>query len=160
MGFDYEGWKKLQLSEEETDTAPRAAFPLSVMWAGIIWAAVGGVILLTVLALSWQAGTIRSPGSILASLLFLYGGLRAISGTTPGTLRSGIASIVLGLIWIGAGVFMTTLVLPSNGTQVILLSGGMGGALILAGSLAVIGGKNYQKWRHASADGNSPAREP
>jgi hypothetical protein len=123
----------------------------------MIWVATGAFALLAVLVLSAQTGTIRTPGSVLGGLLFLYGGLRATSGTTPGTLRSGIGSILLGLIWVIVGVFLSTNLAPrSNGP--LLISGGMGGALILAGLLAVSGHSSYQKWRDARAGRTSRAQ--
>ena len=155
MSFDYERWKESQFSRMEQETAPGTAFPPSITWAGIIWAATGVFTLGTVLVLSAQTGNLRSPGSVLAGLFFLYGGLRTTSGATPGTLRSGIASILLGIVWVGAGVLMfTNLGLGSNGVG-LLVTGGMGGALILAGFLAVAGRSSYQKWREAHAGGGS-----
>jgi len=153
MSFDYERWKESQWSRVEQDVTFTTAFPLSITVAGFIWAAIGALTLGTVLVLSSQTGTIRSPGGILAGLFFLYGGFRAMSGTSPGTLRSGVASILLGSLWVGAGVVMSTnLGLESNG-MLLLISGGMGGALILAGFLAVMGRSNYQRWRDARAGG-------
>jgi hypothetical protein len=149
MSCDYEQWKASQLKSMEENTTPRVAFPPSITWAGMIWATIGVITLLMVVVLSLQIGTIRSPGSVLAGFLFLYGGLRATSGTTPGTLRSGIASIVLGFIWVSAGVLFTKSGLGSISS--LLISGGSGGALILAGLLAVIGRSSYQKWREANA---------
>jgi hypothetical protein len=154
MSFDYERWKQSQFNSMEEEIPSRMAFPPSITWAGMIWATIGVITLLSVLVLSSQTGTIRSPGSILAGLLFLYGGIRATCGTTPGTLRSGIASIVLGFIWVGAGVLSLKWVPWSNG-MFLFISGGMGGALILAGFLAVIGQSSYQKWRDACAGGGS-----
>jgi hypothetical protein len=155
MSFDYEGWKESQFRRMEQETASKIAFPPSITWAGIIWAATGVFSLLTVMVLSWQTGTIRSPGAVLGGLLFLYGGLRATSGTTPGTLRTGIASIVLGIIWVGAGVLLSTKLALGPNVMLLLISGGMGGALILAGFLAVTGRSSYQKWRDAHAGGGS-----
>ena len=153
MSFDYERWKESQLSRVGQDITFKTAFPLSITVAGIIWAAMGVFTLGTVIVLSSQTGTIRSPGAILGGLFFLYGGFRTTSGATPGTLRSGIASILLGLLWVGTGVIMSTsLNLPSNDT-LLLFSGGMGGALILAGFLAVIGRSSYRSWRDAHAGG-------
>ena len=153
MSFDYERWKESQLSRVGQDITFKTAFPLSITVAGIIWAAIGVFALGTVIVLSSQTGTIRSPGAILAGLFFLYGGFRTTSGATPGTLRSGIASILLGFLWVGAGVIMSTnLGLQPNGL-LLLISGGMGGTLILAGFLAVIGRSSYQRWRDAHAGG-------
>jgi hypothetical protein len=154
MSFDYERWKKAQFASMEEAIPSRVAFPPSITWAGMIWALTGVLTLGSVLVLSLQTGTIRTPGSILAGLLFLYGGLRATSGTTPGTFRSGIASIVLGVIWVCAGVLSTTWGFGSNGA-LLIISGGMGGAFILAGVLAVSGQPSYQKWRAAHAGGGS-----
>jgi hypothetical protein len=132
------------------DLTFKTAFPTSIMFAGIIWAAIGVLILGTVIELSSQIGTVRSPGSIVAGLFFLYGGFRTTSGATPGTLRSGVASILLGLLWIGSGAIMMNLDLQSA-DKLLLISGAMGGALVLAGILAVIGRSSYQKWRDAHA---------
>jgi hypothetical protein len=150
MSFEYERWKESQFSRMEQETTASTAFPPSITWAGIIWAAIGVFTLGAIMVLSWQTGTIRSPGSILAGLFFLYGGLRTTSGTTPGTLLSGIASILLGSTWVGAGVMSANLGLGSN-AMLLLISGGMGGALILAGFLALTGRSSYQKWREAHA---------
>ena len=155
MSFDYERWKESQLSRVGQDITFKTAFPPSITVAGIIWAAIGVFTLGTVIVLSSQTGTIRSPGAILAGLFFLYGGFRTTSGATPGTLRSGIASILLGFLWVGAGVIMSTYVGFQSTGMVLLISGGMGGALILAGFLAVIGQSSYQKWRDACAGGGS-----
>ena len=152
MSFDYERWKESQFSRMEQEITSTTAFPPSILWAGIIWVAIGVLTLLTVGVLSAQTGTIRSPGSVLAGLFFLYGGFRTTSGATPGTLKSGIASILLGFVWVGSGVLSTNLGVGSNGV-LLVVSGGMGGALILAGFLAVIGRSCYQRWRDAHAGG-------
>jgi hypothetical protein len=154
MSFDYERWKEAQLNGMEQDTTSGSAFPNSIWWAGMIWSATGVFALLTVAILSLQTGTLRTPGSVLGGLLFLYGGVRATTGTTPDTLRTGIASIALGIAWIAAGVLMTNLGLGANGMQ-LLLSGVMGGALILAGFLALSGRSSYRAWRAAHAGGGS-----
>src|SRR5262245_44390778 len=109
MSFDYERWKKSQYSRMEQETTSGTAFPPSITWAGIIWAATGVLTLAAVMVLSWQTGTIRTPGAILGGLFFLYGGLRTTSGASPGTLRSGIASILLGFAWVGVGILSTNL---------------------------------------------------
>jgi hypothetical protein len=158
MSFDYERWKEEQFSRMRQEAASGVAFPASVTWAGVIWAATGVFTLVVVAVLSWRTGTLRSPGAALGGLLFLYGGVRAASGAAPGTLRSGIGSIVLGCLWVGAGLVITNLGLGPAGLQ-LLISGGMGGALILAGFLAVIGRSDYHKWREASAGGGSRARQ-
>jgi hypothetical protein len=150
MSFDYERWKESQLRPMGHDLTFKTTFPTSIMFAGIIWAAIGVFILGTVIVLSTQTGTIRSPGSIVAGLFFLYGGFRTTSGATPGTLRSGVASILLGFLWIGSGAIMANLDLQSA-DKLLLISGAMGGALVLAGFLAVIGRSSYQKWRDAHA---------
>jgi hypothetical protein len=154
MSFDYERWKESQFRRMEQPATSGTAFPLSITWAGIIWAATGVFTLGTVVILSSQTGTLRTPGSVLAGLFFLYGGLRTTSGATPGTLGSGIASILLGFAWVGVGVVSTNLGLGANGMG-LLVSGGMGGALILAGFLALAGRSSYQKWRGAHAGGGS-----
>jgi hypothetical protein len=154
MSFDYERWKESQLSRVEQETTFKTAFPLSITVAGIIWVAIGVFTLGTVIVLSSQTGTIRSPGAILGGLFFLYGGFRTTSGATPGTLRSGIASILLGFLWVGAGVIMSTY-LSFRSTGMVLLSAGMGGALILAGCLAISGRSSYQRWRDAQEGGVS-----
>jgi hypothetical protein len=151
MSFDYERWKESQFSRMEQETTSGTAFPTSITWAGIIWAATGVFTLGTVVVLSLQTGTIRSPGSVLAGLFFLYGGLRTTSGATPGTLRSGIASILLGFAWVGARVILSMNLGLGSNHMVMLISGGMGGALILAGLLALNGRCSYQKWREAHA---------
>jgi hypothetical protein len=152
MSFDYERWKESQFIQMEQETTSRTAFPPSILWAGIIWTATGVFTLATVMVLSWQTGTIRTPGSVLGGLFFLYGGLRTTSGATPGTFRSGIASILLGFIWVGVGALLSTyLSLRSNAIVLLLISSGMGGALILAGFLALTGRSSYQKWREAHA---------
>jgi hypothetical protein len=151
MSFNYERWKESQLSQVGQDTTVTAAFPLSITVAGLIWAGIGVLTLGAALVLSSLAGTIRSPGTILAGLFFLFGGFRAASGASPGTLRGGVASILLGILWVSAGVIMSTAMgLQSNG-MLVLISGGMGGALILAGFLAVMGRSSYQRWREAHA---------
>ena len=150
MSFDYERWKESQLSTLERDFAFKPAFPTSIMVAGLIWAAIGVFTLGTVAVLSSQTGAIRSPGAIMAGLFFLYGGVRTTSGASPGTLRGGIASMLLGFLWIGSGVIMSNLDHQSAG-KLLLISGAAGGALLLAGFLAVIGRSSYQKWREAHA---------
>jgi hypothetical protein len=158
MSFDYERWKESQFSRMEQEITSRTAFPPSITWAGIIWIATGVFTLVTVGVLSLQTGTIRTPGSVLAGLFFLYGGFRTTSGATPGTFRNGIASILLGVawVWVGSGVVLfTNSGLGSNGIMALLISVGMGGALILAGFLAVCGRSSYQKWRDAHAGGGS-----
>jgi hypothetical protein len=158
VSFDYQRWKELQYGQAQEVAASRVAFPVSVQWAGIIWV-VTGVLCFVLVVLRYQMyGNFRGIGTPLAGLLFVYGGLRTTSGTTPGTVRSGIASIVLGLIWIAMGLWMADLVGAQNmSTPVLLLSGGAGGALVLAGFLALTGAADYQKWRaaHAARGGRS-----
>ena len=164
MPFDYEEWKKAQFSASPTvrQINPAAInpaaipFPVAITWAGIIWAGMGVFTLLCVLALSAQTGTIRTPGSIVAALLFLYGGVRAVSGTTPGTFRSGVASVILGFIWAISGFTMAGLMTPTAGFRIVLLQAlacGMGGGMMLAGFLAVGGNSSYLRWRAAQAAG-------
>jgi hypothetical protein len=152
MPFDYEQWKKAQFVGspvvQQLDHAA-VAFPAAITFAGLIWVGMGCLALLSVAVLSAQTGEIRTPGSIVAGLLFIYGGLRAMSGTTPGTFRSGIASILLGFVWAVVG-FVT----PSMGIRSVvvqLVSCGMGGAMMLAGLLAVTANSNYQRWRASQA---------
>jgi hypothetical protein len=132
------------------DITFKTAFPLSITVAGIIWAAIGVFTLGTVIVLSSQTGTIRSPGAILAGLFFLYGGFRTTSGATPGTLRSGIASILLGFLWVGAGVIMSTNLGFQSAGMVLLISGGMGRALILAGVLSIVVDEDFIRRRPLS----------
>jgi hypothetical protein len=154
MSFDYERWKQSQYSATEQQTAATISFPTAVTWAGMIWITIGAFALLSVAILSLQTGTVRTPGAALGGLLFLYGGLRATSGTTPGTIRSGIGSILLGFISIAQGLMLPSLGRDAD-AKLQLVCWGFGGAFILAGFLAVTADGSYQKWRTAQARGGS-----
>jgi hypothetical protein len=154
MSFDYERWKQSQYSAMEQENSAAAPFPTAVTWAGMIWTAIGVLALLSVAILSMQTGTVRTPGSILGGLFFLYGGVRATSGTTPGTFRSGIGSILLGFVSIAQGYMLPSLGRDSD-VVVQLVCWGFGGAFLFAGFLAATADASYQKWRNARATGSS-----
>jgi hypothetical protein len=154
MSFDYERWKQSQFGAMEQENTAAIPFPTAVAWAGTIWATIGVLALLSVAILSLQTNTVRTPGSALGGLLFLYGGVRAMNGTTPGTFRSGVASILLGFVWVAAGFMMPTLGRDSD-VVVKLVSWGFGAAVISAGVLAVGADSSYKRWRNAQARGSS-----
>lgn len=144
MPFDYERWKAEQFHAMEQETASPVSFPASITFAGMIWIAIGALTLLSLVVVERAP----SPGAILGGLLFLYGGIRATRGTSPGMLGSGIGSLLLGVTWVAVGPAIASL---RNGSDavVLLVCVGLGGALILAGFLALMGRSNYQKWREA-----------
>jgi hypothetical protein len=150
MTFNYEQWKQAQFGavEQQQQHSAVITFPASVAWAGIIWATIGVVTILAIV-LSSPAGTVRSPGTVLGGVFFLYGGIRAASGTTPGTRGSGIGSILLGSLWLGVGVMLQSV--PGRNEIALLVNCAFGGAFVVAGILAVAGDANYQKWRAAQA---------
>jgi hypothetical protein len=154
MPFDYERWKKSQFSQNspmEEEATFKAVFPRSIMWTGLIWCTIGGLHLGFVLMSYFRTWTFRdSGGPIIAGFFYLYAGLRAATGTTPGTVLSGIVSILFGLVWIGV-VLLTakTEGFRPNDVMMMLICCAMGLAILVAGFLAVTGGSSYQVWRNA-----------
>jgi hypothetical protein len=150
MSFDYERWKKKHFKRlDETTYGP--VYPPAIMWAGLIWVIAGCLHSAMVLFHSWKTVNLPEPRLLIPGVLYLLIGIRAISGTTPGTIRTGIVSILYGLFWAGvAQLTFKTVGLYTNGAVLsVLVSSGLGGSLLLAGFLAVIAGPRYKRWHNS-----------
>jgi hypothetical protein len=159
MSFDYNRWKESQLNPVEEETASSVPFPLSIRLAGIIWATVGSLIVMSMVWLSLQVGTVPSPRRLLVGVGIIFVGFVTAGGCVASTAKMGIMSIVLGFFWICFGILsLGHLGVQPNGMLTVLCSCGIGGALLLGGYLAVTGNSSYQKWRNANVGGGWSSR--
>jgi hypothetical protein len=151
MSFNYERWKEEQYSAPAVGRRAAVALPAAAFWAGMIWAVVGLIHLLAVPVIALKLGKPGSlAGLVFLGLVHLYWGFRTMNGTAAGTVRNGIMSIAYGLLWVvvaGVGAKQGT---NPNAPLVALGLGAFGGALLLAGSLAMIASASYQRWRRAN----------
>jgi len=130
----------------QSDLEPR--FPITVVLAGIIWILYGSMILFAGavwVGIHFSEGMnpelVEFLGAALIWAVFggvlLRVGVRTVRRVAHDTLRSGIGSIIIGILFL------------------VLLVSGMGSAacygpgLIVAGSLAWVGRANYRSWRAA-----------
>jgi Zn-dependent protease len=151
MSFDDERWKQKRFEAPHPTEAPGSGVPAGVVWAGVIWTAIGAFQLLVIVGLYLRTGVVSSVGPLIGAVLFLKAGRGAMFGTTPGTVRSGIFSVLLGFVWVAVGVLSAqTFGSQANGWLLVLIGGVLGGALVLAGVMAVSAGPSYQRWRDAN----------
>jgi hypothetical protein len=149
--------------------APRC--PSGVKAAARIWTIMGVLRLLALAALlvltlggpaSAQKAAPSVPGvavGVLVALILISAGRQTVKGNAKDTLGYGIASLILGLLGVGA-VFLEISMLNRLGSlpePVVLgmfmdiLVAGLGGiALMVAGMLAISGRDAYRAWRQGS----------
>ena len=150
MSFDYNRWKESQLDPLE-EAASRVPFPLSIRLAGIIWAMVGSLIVMSMVWLFLQAGIVPSPRRLLLGVGIIFVGFVTAGGCIARTSQMGITSIIFGFGWICFGVLSARhLGAEPNGMLTVYSSCATGGAFLLAGYLARTGESSYQKWRNAN----------
>jgi hypothetical protein len=159
----------------ERDYLAAASFPAVVRAAGIIWIVIGCILVLNAGLIVVQAGTAaagapRDAGptaaggacsAILVGLFaaaFIFVGVQSINGTARDTLGNAIGSLVFGVLNMGWGVVVAGFGAMLSGRQgdmsvVAVLLGGIGmvagGALTVAGILALVGRGQYRAWRQA-----------
>ena len=109
----------------------------------MIWLAVGLIQLLSVLLYFLKTGRSDLVGLSPWGVMHLFGGLRTLTGTAPGTVRNGIASVFFGLLWGGIAITSAESALTSpnahpNAPLLLFGFGAAGFALLLAGCLAFI----------------------
>jgi hypothetical protein len=152
-------------------------FPTVVMVAGVIWIIVGAVALVNVVLTLALAGAnaAAQPGQpggqtggvccgLLVGIAFLVCGIQTVKGTAKDTLGNGIGSILIGGFYLvvglglgllgalgGAGAGQNPNLAPLAGVLLIamVIAGGIGAALVLAGILALVGRGAYREWRRA-----------
>jgi hypothetical protein len=149
--------------ETESRTAPE--FPKLVIAAGIIWVVVGalGVLSLAVsvaMAFGNQVPDLArglSPpmGAFLIPVLFLFFGMKSVSGIARNTVVYGVGSFVLGVFEMGVGLMLLAGGIAVRAEQATI-AGDMGilvtlfgTAHIVAGILALAGRASYRDWRRA-----------
>ncbi|HKB03061.1 MAG TPA: hypothetical protein VKD90_12625 [Gemmataceae bacterium] len=147
-------------------------FPSGVKAAAIIWIAFGTLGLvgqaisfaLTAAGGAAQAGP-QAPGSnvcgigcgVLFALVFLMVGIQTVKGTAKSTLGNGIGSLVFGVLYLAAAVVTAVTGasgrLPAGMDTVMFVMSGFFGllamALLVAGTLALMGKSQYEEWRAA-----------
>jgi hypothetical protein len=86
-------------------------------------------------------------GLIVLGMIHLSCGLRVLSGTAGGTVRSGIFSLAYGFVWALVAVVGAKTGTNPYAPLISLGVGAVGVALLLAGCLAMIASADYQRWR-------------
>jgi hypothetical protein len=154
-------------------------FPPGVKAAGIIWIAFGALGLIQAVLSLISAGAQAAGGGgpagspycgvgcgVLFALVFLMVGVQTVKGTAKSTLGNGIGSIIFGVLYLGlaAMVFVGSGFLPVgvDATMVIVMGAVVavqGLALLLAGTLALMGKSAYEDWRVAQGLVRKPKRK-
>jgi hypothetical protein len=80
---------------------------------------------------------------LLVGAVFMYIGVRSVRGTAASTVGYGWCSIVLSFLWLGAGLVVQ---------PIAIISIVVGGSLIAAGILALVGEDGYREWRRGQQD--------
>jgi hypothetical protein len=148
MSFEYKRWKENQFRATNDTPTHAGGCPTILFLVGVIWVAVGLLLLLTILMHSLKSGK-PSPfvGLVFFGLFHLSSGLQTIYGRAAGTIRSGIGSVFLGFVWTMVAVVGAKQGTNPNAPLIALGVGVVGVSLLVAGCLAMLFSPTYQRWR-------------
>jgi hypothetical protein len=150
---------------DRAPAAPTLARVVAVAWivGGGFFLAFASLDILLIAAAAANNGRVLVPlfrlgcGSAIG-VFFLWAGVRAWRGTAGGLVGPGVASVALGLLYIGVGLLLgLPLAMRANGGQAVLLlllgaaCGLLGLALLAAGVMAFCAEGAYQTWRESVA---------
>jgi hypothetical protein len=136
-------------------------FPVTVMIAGIIWIAMGGLLVLSFvafMAITFLFAAEADKGAVVGVGVcsglfigmiggaFIFVGAQSVRGTAADTLGNGIGSILFALMNWGHGASFTL-----SGLNILqaVISFLCGIGLLVAGILALVGRGQYKAWRKA-----------